>query len=168
MRPLSLVGAAVVAIDHLPKSPEVRRAGPTGTAAKRRTVGGTSVRMTLRRPFVSGQGGEAALSISKDRPGGLRAVSPVVPGHEQPCGLFTLDSRADGGLSWDVTAPLAGDVVSGAELTGQDARVPTVDEVAALQDLPVDALRTVRDLSKAMSWNYAKAGRALKAYRGET
>jgi len=38
LKPLAVAGAAVLAIDHLPKGADSRGSGPTGTAAKRRAV----------------------------------------------------------------------------------------------------------------------------------
>jgi hypothetical protein len=50
LKPLARAGACVIAIDHLAKNTESRAAGPTGTAAKRRAVGGVSLRVALEDP----------------------------------------------------------------------------------------------------------------------
>lgn len=67
LKPLAKAGAAVLAVDHLAKSPDSRAQGPGGTAAKRRAIGGVSVRVKARRPITPGRGDEALLVVNKDR-----------------------------------------------------------------------------------------------------
>jgi hypothetical protein len=67
LKPLAKAGAAVLAVDHLAKSPDSRAQGPGGTAAKRCAIGGVSVRVKARRPFTPGRGGEALPVVNKDR-----------------------------------------------------------------------------------------------------
>ena len=58
LKPLARAGACVIAIDHLAKNTESRAAGPTGTNAKRRAVGGVSLRVVLKCPasnFLAGR-----------------------------------------------------------------------------------------------------------------
>ena len=45
LKPLALSGAAVIAIDHLPKSLDGKASGPIGSGAKRRTMGGAVIRV---------------------------------------------------------------------------------------------------------------------------
>ncbi|MEU9805174.1 hypothetical protein [Mycobacterium sp. NPDC050853] len=90
--PLAKAGAAVLAVDHLPGNADSRQYGPTGTNAKNRAVGGTSVRVTNSRPFVPGQGGAATLELFKDRHGGIRQhlPAPTGSGTKAVIGTYTL------------------------------------------------------------------------------
>ena len=120
---------AVVGIDHLAKSPDSRQAGPTGTAAKGRAVGGVSIRVTVREPFAPGRGGSAALTIRKDRPGGLRACSPLVPRGEQPAGVFRLTPIATRSLQCQVTEPTAADAVTESQIASLTLYTPTAEQL---------------------------------------
>lgn len=169
LRPLFRVGACVITIDHLAKSPDSRAAGPSGTAAKGRAIGGVSIRVHLREAFVPGRGGCAALSIKKDRPGGLRKVSPTVGGKEQPAGLFILDQR-DGSLRWRITTPTADDALSSSELSGRGTWTVSPADLAELDGLPDDARSSVRRVKEATSWGSDRATATLaewRALRGE-
>jgi hypothetical protein len=97
LQPLARTGAAVTVVDHLAKGNESRRLGPGGTVAKRRTVGGVSLRVVRVKPFTPGEGGAAELWVNKDRHGGVRdSCDPVPPGRdEQLAGTFLLGT-ADG------------------------------------------------------------------------
>ena len=57
LKPFAQAGAAVIAIDHLAKNPDSRTQGASGTAAKRRAVGGISLRVTVKDDFAPGHGG---------------------------------------------------------------------------------------------------------------
>lgn len=164
MRPLARSGAAVVTIDHLAKSPESRAAGPTGTAAKRRAAGGTSLRVTLREPFAPGRGGSASLSIAKDRAGGLRGLSPVVGRSEQPGGIFILTER-NGELSWRVTVPTADDAISASEVSGRKPYTVTPDDVAEIDSLDEHDRESVRNLRSVTGWGSDRATAALREWR---
>jgi hypothetical protein len=86
--PLAMAGACVVTGDHLPKSAEARTNGyAIGGTAKKRAMTGAYLEVTRITPFAPGRVGKAALTISKDRKGGLRATS--LNGH---AGMFVLDS----------------------------------------------------------------------------
>lgn len=52
LKPLAMTGACVIAIDHLAKNTDSRASGPTGTNAKRRAVGGVSIRVVIKQPFT--------------------------------------------------------------------------------------------------------------------
>jgi hypothetical protein len=77
LKPLAKAGAAVLAVDHLAKGHDSRAHGPGGTAAKRRAIGGVSIRVKATKAFTPGHGGEALLCINKDRHGGVRAHCPL-------------------------------------------------------------------------------------------
>ena len=61
LKPLAKAGAAVLAVDHLAKGADSRAQGPGGTAAKRRAIGGVSMRVKATQAFTPGHGGEALL-----------------------------------------------------------------------------------------------------------
>lgn len=147
LKPLAMAGACVIAIDHLPKNPETRASGPTGTAAKRRAIGGVSVRVTLNEPFAPGREGSCFLSINKDRHGGLRQHCPSEGKAEATIGLFVLDSRGDD-LHWHIRPGVAGEA---AKVSGVDpADLTALDQL----DPPPSS---VRDIKKRMQWGTSKA-----------
>ncbi|MBV5243898.1 hypothetical protein KUF57_10155 [Mycolicibacterium sp. PAM1] len=109
LQPLADSGAVVLLVDHLAKGKDSRALGPGGSMAKRRTVGGVSVRVVRERPFTRADGGAARLLVNKDRHGGVRdhcaAARPGRDNDEQLAGTFVLDPTADGGTAWTVTPP---------------------------------------------------------------
>ena len=115
LQPLADTGAATLLADHPAKNHESRKIGPGGSMAKRRTVGGSSIRVVRVRPFTKRDGGKAKLWVNKDRHGGLRDYCPPpAPGkEEQLAGTFVLGvAGADGLASWRVNAePLDGTAV---------------------------------------------------------
>ncbi|WP_198036866.1 AAA family ATPase [Nocardia sp. BMG51109] len=165
LKPLAKTGAAVLVIDHLAKGSESRTLGPGGTAAKRRTIGGVSLRVTLNEAFTPGQGGSAWLTVNKDRHGGLRQHCPT-GGREPSAGLFRLDPSplGEGILEAVIRAPKDGDrpptsfaiSAADAEKVSDDVAV-----LAALDPLP----KSRRDVQDRMGWGSDRANRALKAWR---
>jgi len=151
LKPLARAGACVLAIDHLAKNTESRKAGPTGTAAKRRAVGGVSLRVVALDQFTPGRGGKAALSVNKDRHGAVRAVCPT--GTREPsAGVFVMDTD-DLGTRCIIAAP-------GADQGG--GVVPP--DVVALRELDPPP-RTVRDVRDRMHWGAERAQRAMNQWR---
>ncbi len=150
---LALAGAVVIAVDHLPKNTDSRSLGQTGTLAKRRSIGGVSLRVEVREPFVPGRGGCATLTVAKDRPGGVRAHCPNV-GREQPAGLFVLTQDHDQ-LAWRVTDP----TVAG----------PTSERVSDADLAELDALdpppTSQRDVMQRCHWGSDRAMAALRSWR---
>lgn len=155
IKPLTMAGACVVIIDHLAKNAESRAMGATGTAAKKRAVGGAMLRVTVADAFTPGRGGAAHLAIAKDRHGGLRAASPV--GDREPlAGTFRLTAEDDGRLSWAVHAP------AGAERNPAEAADPA--DVEALRQLD-PAPSSVRDARERMGWRMDRAAAAMRDFR---
>ena len=155
LKPLARAGAAVLAVDHLAKSADSRAQGPGGTAAKRRAIGGVSIRVKARKPFTPGHGGEAVLLVNKDRHGGVRAHCPV--GDREPvAGIFKLLAFSDGILEWQVTAPADG------ERNDEEAASP--EDIAAIGSLdPIPS--TVEDARERLNWRKQRASNALRAWR---
>ena len=93
LQPLAATGAAVVVVDHLAKNRDSRDIGPGGTMAKRRTVGGLSLRVVCERPYTKTNGGASRLLVNKDRHGGVRDHCPPPrrrDNNEQMAGTFVL------------------------------------------------------------------------------
>lgn len=75
LKPLAASGAAVVAIDHVPKSKEARGKGGIGAQAKRAMLTGCAITVEVAEPFGRGMTGRLRLYVDKDRAGHVRAVS---------------------------------------------------------------------------------------------
>jgi hypothetical protein len=150
IKPLTRTGACVVGVDHLAKGADSRAFGPTGTAAKKRAIGGTSIRVKVDSAFTPDQGGSAYLSIHKDRHGGLRRHSPC--GDREPlCGKFTII-----GNQVNITAPMRD------EHNPDEAADP--DDIAALAELnPPPA--SVKEARERLGWRNDRTGRAFRAWK---
>lgn len=154
LKPLAMAGAAVLAIDHLPKNRETRASGQTGTAAKRRAIGGVSLRVTVNEPFAPGRKGSAWLAVNKDRHGGLRRWCPA-EGPEPPAGLFILDGTGHR-ITCSITAPQLGDAAKMSDISAED--------LAALDRLdPPPA--SVRDVKDRLKWRSQRASDVLREWR---
>ncbi|MGW8565177.1 hypothetical protein [Isoptericola sp. NPDC055881] len=149
--PLARSGAAVIVIDHLAKNTDSRAMGATGTAAKKRSFGGVSLRVAVVDQFVKGQGGSARVTIAKDRHGGLRAYRPSATGNNEPlAAMFRLhpDSR------YTVSAP-----------TGSEpAESNVMDDVAELRQMDPPP-SSVTDVAQRMTWRRQRAADALREFR---
>lgn len=155
LKPLAKAGAAVLAVDHLAKGADSRAAGPGGSAAKRRAIGGTSIRVKVKRPFTPGHGGSATLAVNKDRHGGLRAHCPV--GDREPiAGTFKLLAFTDGVVEWVIYPPEDGE-------RNDDENAPAEDvaAIAALDPPP----STVEDARLRLKWQKQRTAAALRTWR---
>lgn len=156
LKPLAASGAAVIGIDHLAKNTDSRSSGQTGTAAKKRAVGGVSLRVTLKDQFVPGTGGAAYLTINKDRHGGLRHTCPAREGREQAAGLFVIDSSTEDVIRWSIRAP---EGKHSAEASG----VPD-SEIAAIDALD-PAPRSIEDARFRLGWRKERTVHAMQVWR---
>lgn len=155
LKPLAKAGAAVLAVDHLAKGADSRAVGPGGTAAKRRAIGGSSIRVKVSKPFTPGHGGRALLLVNKDRHGGLRAHCPV--GDREPvAGTFELLLFSDGSLGWRITAPRDGE-----RNTAETAPPEDVTAIAGLDPPP----KTVDEARDRLHWNKQRTANAMRAWR---
>jgi hypothetical protein len=155
LKPLAKAGAAVLAVDHLAKGADSRAHGPGGTAAKRRAIGGVSIRVKSTVAFTPGHGGEALLTINKDRHGGVRAHCPV--GDREPVvGRFKLRAFKDDVLAWELVAPATDE-------RNEDESAPPedVDAVGRLDPPP----ENVEDVRVRLQWRKQRASNALRAWR---
>lgn len=150
IKPLTVTGAAVVGIDHLAKGADSRAFGPTGTAAKKRAIGGTSIRVKVDSAFTPNKGGSAFLSIHKDRHGGLRRHSPS--GDREPlCGKFViLGSQAN------IAAPTLDERNPDEKADPED-----VAAIAELDPPPTSA----RDARERLKWRDDRSRKAFKAWK---
>lgn len=156
IKPLMRTGAAIVGIDHLSKGADSRAYGPTGSAAKKRAIGGTSIRVKVDAAFTPGKGGSAWLSVSKDRHGGLRQACPA--GDKEPlAGKFVLERRGDS-VRGRVRAPISD------ERNPEESAPP--EDVAAMAEL-VPPPDTLRDARSRLGWRADRTSRAYKAWRSE-
>ena len=156
LKPLAKTGAAVIVIDHLAKNADSKVYGSSGTAAKKRAIGGTSLRVTAVEPFTPGSGGKAHITINKDRHGGLRAASPT--GDKEPlAGTFHLIDT-EGDLTWRIYPPRDGEraEINPVRVTDED-----VHELSILTPAP----KSVRDVKLRCAWSTARAAAVLKEWR---
>lgn len=154
LKPLAMAGAAVLVIDHLPKNQQTRVSGQTGTMAKKRAIGGVSLRLTINEPFAPDRKGSAWLAVSKDRHGGLRRHCPPV-GPEPPAGLFVLDGTGHR-ITYSIRPPEFGDA----------AKMSPVNEadLAALDELDPPP-SSVADVAARLCWRKQRAADVLRAWR---
>lgn len=166
LKPLAKAGAAVLVIDHLSKGADSRNFGPVGTAAKRRAIGGVSLRVTVKDAFTPGSGGAAYLKVNKDRHGGLREHCPT--GDREPlAGTFIMRVFEGGALTGEIKAADGTEnVTDDHALSSSQARNVAADValLGALNPPP----KSVRDVRQRMSWGDARAQDALKAWREST
>ena len=154
LKPFAASGAAVVVIDHLAKNVESQAFGSTGTAAKKRAIGGTSLRVTAVKPFKPGLGGTAQLTINKDRHGGLRAASPSEEREPLAARFVLTDSAGD--LSWKFYAPDEGEVAAVPGVLERD-----IDALTALDPPPTSQ----RDVKQRMGWGSTRSLDTLTEWR---
>lgn len=151
---LAAAGSAVVAVDHLPKSPEARAAGQTGTIAKKRSINGASYRVYAMETFAPGQGGACGIDVEKDRPGGVRQHCPASTRGSQKAGVFRLTHRFNGTGLWSITAPVDNDA---------DNLDTDVEALAALVPPPTSK----RDVQDRLKWGSDRAYKTLKRWRDQ-
>jgi hypothetical protein len=148
------MGIGVLAIDHEAKGSDSAAYGATGTMAKKRAVDGALLRVTNVRPFRPGYGGEARLSIVKDRHGYLRSLAeqdrePVI------CG-FTLEPKGDALIARFLVPRSACEMA-------EQAREADLDAVRAMDPPPTN----YRDVKSRLKWRDDRARAAWKAFKND-
>ncbi|WP_243074823.1 AAA family ATPase [Microbacterium sp. SS28] len=154
IKPLTKSGAAVLVIDHLPKNRDSQSFGSTGTTAKKRAIGGTSLRVTVQEPFRPGIGGRAQVTLNKDRHGGLRAACPTED-REPLAATFKLWNE-NGDILWRFIPPALGERPLAAGFVEQD-----VIELSELMPAPTSQ----RDIKERLGWGSTRAMDALREWR---
>lgn len=101
LKPLATTGACVVYVDHIPKNKENRGKGGIGAQAKRAMTTGCALAVEVVSAFGRGMTGRLRLTVDKDRPGHVRAVSVEA----KAAGTVVLISGDDGSVSVDIDRP---------------------------------------------------------------
>lgn len=101
LRPLKRTGAAVITIDHVTKSRDNRGSYAIGAQAKRADIDGCALLVEVIQPFGKGMKGKLKLTVSKDRPGQVRAVSAGA----KAAGTAYIDSTAGDSTSCWIEPP---------------------------------------------------------------
>jgi len=76
LRPLRTFNSGILTIDHVTKSKDTRGNYAIGAQAKRADIDGVAISVSVEQPFGRGTDGALALTVTKDRPGFVRAICP--------------------------------------------------------------------------------------------
>lgn len=98
LKPLASTGACVIYVDHVPKNKENRGKGGIGAQAKRAMTTGCAVAVEVVSAFGRGMTGHLRLTVDKDRPGHVRAVSVGA----KAVGAAVLTSADDGSITVEI------------------------------------------------------------------
>lgn len=158
IKPFAAAGAGVVLIDHQAKGSDSRSFGATGTAAKKRAISGTMLRVTVETPFTPGQGGAAEITLVKDRHGGLRASCPT--DREPLVGRFTM-TDTNGALNWSISAPAAGERPKLSHKIDGASGEQLIEKLRELTPPP----SSVRDVKDRCGWGTGKASEAWRLWK---
>lgn len=103
LAPFAASGAAVVYVDHIPKT-SIGQAtrGAIGSQAKRAMTTGAIIKASKVKELGRGKDGAVALYVDKDRPGHVRGA---IPTGKENVALFLMDSTLLGGIDCRVIAP---------------------------------------------------------------
>ncbi|MFS0794590.1 AAA family ATPase [Microbacterium sp. 1P10AE] len=157
LSPLADAGAAVLVLDHVTKE-EGRGGYAIGAGAKKAAIDGSYLAVAPVEPFVPGVGGAAALTILKDRHGGLRAESPA--GKSPTAAVFRLDSRSNVS-TWEFHRGRS------AEERDDEQAEADVEFVLGLDPFPTSRTKLQAALRAAQGkgWRDERANAALTAAR---
>lgn len=164
LKPLAKTGAAVLVIDHQAKGTESRTFGPGGTGAKRRAIGGSSIRVRVKDQFAPGSGGSAYLTVNKDRHGGLRQHCPRGDKGEPLAGTFHLRAFAGDTLLAEIEPAAEGEHAPpdfGISVRNPERLADDLDQLEKLDPPPASK----RDVQDRMGWGSDRANAALGAWR---
>ena len=99
LRPLRTFGSGILTIDHVTKSKDNRGNYAIGAQAKRADIDGVAVSVAVEQPFGRGIDGALSLTITKDRPGFVRAICPDA----KTLGIANIKSDANFGIKVSIT-----------------------------------------------------------------
>jgi hypothetical protein len=99
LRPLRAFGSGILTIDHVTKSKDNRGNYAIGAQAKRADIDGVAVAVSVEMPFGRGIDGALALTVTKDRPGFVRAICPDA----KTLGMVNLKSGGDDSISVSIS-----------------------------------------------------------------
>jgi hypothetical protein len=154
--PLADVNAAVLVLDHLAKT-ALGTGYASGTGAKKRTMDGAYYGVKSIEAFRPGVGGGAALTILKDRFGGVAASS-----EGETAAVFRLDSRADQ-WTWEFYPGKSPEERAGDQLEADVAFILALDEFPKSKEVVIAAVRAKSEDGKG--WRAARAHAALTEAR---
>lgn len=160
---MSVVGTAVVAIDHEAKGTDSRNYGATGTIAKKRAVDGVMLRVRVVDRFVPGKGGTASMNIVKDRHGGVRAITNT--GGEEPMAAFFVLAPNEGrpGSTFEFHTGRSEEQKSSDRLEADIAFIAALEAKPTSKESLQAAVRA--HSSDGKGWSNDRAMAALKAWR---
>lgn len=101
LKPLKRTGAAVLTVDHVTKDREGRGSYAIGAQAKRADIDGAAYLVDASKPFGRGLTGKLRMTVSKDRPGHVRAIAA----NAKYAGTAVLVSHEDGSISAVIERP---------------------------------------------------------------
>lgn len=99
LRPLRTFGSGILTIDHVTKSKDTRGNYAIGAQAKRADIDGVAISVSVEQPFGRGTDGALALTVTKDRPGFVRAICPDA----KTLGMANIRSQSDGTLAISIS-----------------------------------------------------------------
>lgn len=99
LRPLRTFGSGILTIDHVTKSKDNRGNYAIGAQAKRADIDGVAVSVSVEQPFGRGIDGALSLTVTKDRPGFVRAICPDA----KTLGIANIKSDANFGIKLSIT-----------------------------------------------------------------
>lgn len=101
LKPLASTGAAVLYVDHVPKSKEARGKGGIGAQAKRAMTTGCAILAEVIEQPGKGRIGKLRLTVDKDRPGLVREVAS----EGNHAGIVVIDGTDPGKVTVTIEAP---------------------------------------------------------------
>ena len=99
LRPLRMFGSGILTIDHVTKSKDTRGNYAIGAQAKRADIDGVAVSVAVEQPFGRGIDGALSLTVTKDRPGFVRAICPDA----KTLGIANIKSQTDGSIKISIS-----------------------------------------------------------------
>lgn len=99
LRPLRTFGSGILTIDHVTKSKDNRGNYAIGAQAKRADIDGVAVSVAVEQPFGRGIDGALSLTVTKDRPGFVRAICPDA----KTLGVANIKSLPDGTIKLSIS-----------------------------------------------------------------
>lgn len=99
LRPLRSFGSGILTIDHVTKSKDTRGNYAIGAQAKRADIDGVAISVSVEQPFGRGIDGALSLTVTKDRPGFVRAICPDA----KTLGIANIKSQPDGSIKLSIS-----------------------------------------------------------------
>ena len=99
LRPLRTFGSGILTIDHVTKSKDNRGNYAIGAQAKRADIDGVAVSVAVEQPFGRGIDGALSLTVTKDRPGFVRAICPDA----KTLGIANIKTQPDGAIRLSIS-----------------------------------------------------------------